>query len=450
MARQFEPLPGSDERRDADLLRDRRGALDRAMRQRLGFWRRLGRSNRLFPRKLVVTTEGRWIIALSLLLGVAAINTGNNLLYLILSLLISIITISGILSELALRGVEVERAYPHQLAVGEVALLRVAVRNAKRRAAYNIEVVEVVDADGLTVRPGYVLHLEGHEIGQAFLQVRANRRGPIATAGLQVSTSYPFGFARKARFLAEPARLLALPATDEVVLTVRGGLGRGHEERSRRVGRGSELLGLRDVRPGDGLRDIHWKVSARRDRLIAREWEAEATRVAIVRFVHLGPRDPDLAADAGLDRACGQVAGLCRALLDRGLAVSLQTFAGHVPAAMDSEGQAGQLGAIRRHLAHLVPADHPPVPHWALDDGPWLSLSHRNAAVWRALAEGVPLPWPRGAFDAGAEVWRVDFVDRLDVPMPWRCDAQVVLERDGTIRSMHEASSDSIPAERSA
>src|SRR6185437_3301016 len=40
-------------------------------------------------------------------------------------------------------------------------------------------------------------------------------------------------------------------------------------------GSGSELLDLRDYMPGDPPRTIAWKVSARRDRLVTKEFESE-------------------------------------------------------------------------------------------------------------------------------------------------------------------------------
>ena len=74
-----------------------------------GFWKKIGRSNRLFPRKLKFTKEGKILIGITLGIGFAAINTGNNLMYLVLGMLLSLMVVSGILSELSLRGVVVER-----------------------------------------------------------------------------------------------------------------------------------------------------------------------------------------------------------------------------------------------------------------------------------------------------------------------------------------------------
>lgn len=422
-------------RSDAALIAGRRRANARALRRRLGLWRGLGRSNRLFPRKLVVTKEGKWIIGIALLLGFGAVNTGNNLLYLVLSLLISIITISGILSELSLRDVALERAYPKELEVGQTALLRVLVRNEKPRGAFSMDVSEVVDGDGLLLRPGFVLHLAGGEVGQCFQVALPRRRGPLRTSGLRVSTTYPFGFASKSRIFDRPARFMVLPEIAEVDIEQIGAGARGDQERSPKIGHGSEFRGLREARAGDALRDIHWKVSARRDRLIAREWEAEAARVAAVRFAHLAPGGD--ARPEALDPACATVAGLCQALLAAGLSVSLQTLSGHVPAAPELDGSGGQLRQIRRHLAGVLPADHPPPPEWPLDDVDWLLALRRAEQVSTSLQQGVPLRFAPAPVSGRQEGWLVRFASRVDVALePAAADVEVLLDDVGQILSI--------------
>ncbi len=400
---------------DRQLLARRRQAISRAMRRRLGFWRGLGRSNRLFPRKLEVTREGKWIIGIALLLGIGAVNTGNNLLYLVLSLLISIITISGILSELTLRDVVLKRLYPTTLVAGEPSLLRVEVVNAKGRAAFNIQVAEVAHSAELQLRPGHVLHLAASETGQCFQTVQPQRRGLLATSGLAISTTYPFGFARKSRIFERSAHFVVLPTVAEVDLGPRGSGGRGEREHSRRVGHGSEFRGLREARQGDALRDIHWKVSARRDRLIAREWEDEVTRVVIVHFAHLDPGESGEAE--GIDGACATVAGVCATLLDEGVAVGLRSLVGAVAPQVDSDGSGGQLARIRQHLATLLPADRLPPAEWPLDDDDWIACHRKAESRIQQIEQGSALAMApvRGA--GSWETWLVRFEARQEVAL---------------------------------
>ncbi|MBI5609133.1 MAG: DUF58 domain-containing protein [Deltaproteobacteria bacterium] len=398
----------------------------------MGFWRSLGRSNRLFPRKLVVTREGKWIIGIAILLGAAAVNTGNNLLYLVLSLTISVIAVSGMLSEWCLRDLELRRHYPRELVHGEATVLRVEVHNDKPRAALHIEVGEVLDGEpDVQVRDGFVLHLAGGEVGQAFGAIRPLRRGPVATAGIQLATSYPFGFARKSRIFDDPAEFLVLPQVAPMGPEWRGSLDRGSSELSRKIGQGDNFAGLRDARPGDALRDIYWKASARRGRLMAREWQAEAARVALIRFVHVAPGSDD--HPRALDGGCARVAGLCQALLQAGFAVGLQTLDGCVAPVADPTGQGEPLRDIRRALAQLLPADRPPPAEWPLADADWadrVRMAQQRAA---AIAHGQPLTWAPVAVQGPAEVYLVRFVSRQDVAVAGTFDAQVLLNTDGSV-----------------
>ena len=64
------------------------------------------------PRRLEFTREGKYFVAITVGVGFAAINTGNNLLYLLLGMMLSFIIASGILSELSLRELAVMRTPP--------------------------------------------------------------------------------------------------------------------------------------------------------------------------------------------------------------------------------------------------------------------------------------------------------------------------------------------------
>ena len=64
------------------------------------------------PRRLKFTREGKFFVGITLGVGFAAINTANNLLYLLLGLLLALIIVSGVMSELSLRNLTVVRRLP--------------------------------------------------------------------------------------------------------------------------------------------------------------------------------------------------------------------------------------------------------------------------------------------------------------------------------------------------
>ena len=81
------------------------------------------------PRTLRPTRAGWIFFALTLGVGFAALNTGNNLMYMVLSLLLSFLVLSGVLSESALRGIQVRRLLPAELVAEREAIVGVEVSN---------------------------------------------------------------------------------------------------------------------------------------------------------------------------------------------------------------------------------------------------------------------------------------------------------------------------------
>ncbi len=131
-----------------DPGRRRRTALIAALRrspQRAGaapsLRARLRRATRM-PRQLRPTRAGWLFFGLVFGIGFAALNTGNNLLYLVLSMLLAFLVLSGVLSEAALRGIRVERRLPFEWVAGRSARVVLEISNAQRRSWAQAIVVE--------------------------------------------------------------------------------------------------------------------------------------------------------------------------------------------------------------------------------------------------------------------------------------------------------------------
>ena len=87
------------------------------------------------PRVLSATRAGWCFIGIIFGVGFAALNTGNNLLYLVLALMLAFLVLSGILSETSLRGIRIERALPRELFAGSANRVVLRVHNDQRRNA---------------------------------------------------------------------------------------------------------------------------------------------------------------------------------------------------------------------------------------------------------------------------------------------------------------------------
>ncbi|MGH7428048.1 MAG: DUF58 domain-containing protein [Candidatus Methylomirabilaceae bacterium] len=250
---------------------------DRSLRARLSRWFQP-------PRTLRPTRQGWWYLATVIAVGLVATNTGNNLLYLILSMMLAGIVVSGLLSEQCLRRIAVRRELAGPVFAGQPAFGRLSVRNRKRRLrSFSLRLSE--GAPGGTPRSlAYLPHLgPGQEIQMGY-QARFDRRGPARLPSIQAATAFPFGLFIKATRAQRGEEVLVLPRIDPLSVDVRAALGEvGVSARPAR-GLGAELHDVRAFRVGDDPRLIHWKQSAKMDRLMVRELESpeEAGHVTVV------------------------------------------------------------------------------------------------------------------------------------------------------------------------
>src|SRR3989304_2290822 len=104
-----------------------------------------------FARSVKVTSVGIRYLLLCLAVGLAAVNTGNNLLYLLFAMMLSLILVSGVLSERALRRLTVTRTLPPRLFAGTPIPCRVTVANARRwMPSFSLRLRERADAGRVT------------------------------------------------------------------------------------------------------------------------------------------------------------------------------------------------------------------------------------------------------------------------------------------------------------
>lgn len=280
-----------------------------------------GRRKMKFPRSLSVTKEGKWFIGVLLLIGVAAINTGNNLLYLVVATLLSLIIISGILSEATLRGLKVERRLPQTVFKGFPARASFRVRNAKKRfSSYSFIV-----SDGHSTASAYVLKLAPSEVADAPVEYTFRKRGLVRLSVARFETRFPFGLFTKGK--EEPAvdEVLVMPSVaGSGSLPAADADGAHGDLSSGSKGSGAGLHGLRDYTLSDDARHIHWKSAARAGKLLTKEFESESLVKVVVVFENRGA-DGELFEEL-VDRAAAAV----YSYIEKGYSVGLRTLSSEI------------------------------------------------------------------------------------------------------------------------
>jgi uncharacterized protein (DUF58 family) len=255
------------------------------------------------------TRDGWWCVFAAVGLGVAAVNTGNNLAYLLCSMLLALIIVSGMLSDLTIRGLHVTVTVPDAIHATQPALVTIVLGNRKRRLASYSVTLEALDRPvpgrrGLFARwlPRRTLDDRLRSVGlkdrrglgaprrlayasripaatervvgwEVTLPMRGRRRLPR----LRAATAFPFGlFVKVGPPLLYDEEVVVYPAVHPVRSRAVREAARG-EAVARRRGRGHDLYNLRAYRAGDEPHLIHWPTSAKSGSLMVRELEEEAT-----------------------------------------------------------------------------------------------------------------------------------------------------------------------------
>ena len=258
-----------------------------------------------------VTRVGIAYVVMVLLIGVAALNTGNNLLYIVVAAMLAAILVSGIASAVMLRDLELDVQLPEHVFAGRAAAGRMVLRNRRRFIpSFSVHVVSLdrpqpgshprrLPAIFRLGRPAkkkgnqrehrrpprvifegtaYFPYLPAGGELQAHLQLRFDRRGTYRQQGFGLATRFPFAFLTKTRRLPLSREIVVYPRVEpadnffEILPIIRG------EFETFARGRGYDLYRIREYMPEDSARHVDWKATAKSGSLKVREFSREDER----------------------------------------------------------------------------------------------------------------------------------------------------------------------------
>ena len=277
-----------------------------------------------------VTKAGVVYVLVTLVIGIAALNTGNNLLYIVVAAMLAAILVSGVVSALVLRSLELDVRLPEHVFAGRPVVGRIALRNPRRfLPSFSIRVVPARREKDKKIRkqwkwepatfsfplnrkpenqwvrmrdwrvrrvevaappPGifegiiYFPYLPPGAHLTADLDLLFERRGRYRESSFGVATRFPFAFLTKTRDVALEREVLVYPAIEppdelfEILPLVRG------EWESFVRGRGSDLYRIREYMPEDSARHVDWKATAKSGSLKVREFSREDERKLCIVF----------------------------------------------------------------------------------------------------------------------------------------------------------------------
>ena len=278
-----------------------------------------------------VTRAGMIYILISVVIGIAAINTGNNLLYVVVAALLSAILVSGIASALVLRSLTLDVHLPEHVFAGRPMLARLLLRNAsswlpsfsvrvvpakrknnkerwrweastfawpRNRAPQNQwlrlpdrrlrRVREEAEKPILQESVYFPFLAPGQEL-RADLEISFPARGRYCEKNFGLATRFPFSFLMKTRRINLAREVIVYPVVEpteqflEVLPMVTG------EFETFVSGRGNDLYRIREYMPYDSARHVDWKATARTGALKVREFSREDERKLRIVFDNPAP-----------------------------------------------------------------------------------------------------------------------------------------------------------------
>lgn len=256
------------------------------------------------------TPEATVFLAIVGLIAIAALNTGNNLLFIILASLLAAILLSGILSRIVLSQIDLEFLLPDHIFAQQPVVSRLTVNNRKLIFPSFSLTVAAREAERKKGRkpalpppqkvldqPVYVPYIPSRSSVTQRLEITFPRRGRYSQQGFRVSSKFPFGFLRRSRDIPSRQEILVLPNVQpteefyEILPLIAGEIESFHK------GRGHDLYAIRDYEEGDSARHVDWKATAKSQALKVREFTREdERRLLLVLDPCLARADPSLEA----------------------------------------------------------------------------------------------------------------------------------------------------------
>jgi len=270
-----------------------------------------------------VTREGVVYIVGIFVVALAALNTGNNLLFMVLACLLAGLLISGLLSRVVLGGIDVRLELPEHIFARRTVLAVAELYNAKQMTpSFSISLISedapqskknspAIPAPQILDRPVYFPYIPHRQTVRQSVELTFPRRGIYRQDSLGLRTKFPFGFLQKTRRVNSKIEVVVYPQIQpteefyEILPLVSG------ELESYQRGRGNDLYAIRDYQYNDNSRHVDWKASAKLGALQVKEFAREdERRVMLVFDPYVSAQATDAKAAEQFERAVTLCAGL--------------------------------------------------------------------------------------------------------------------------------------------
>jgi uncharacterized protein (DUF58 family) len=232
-------------------------------------------------------------------MALAAVNTGNNLIYMIFSAALAALLVSGILSRLNLAGLQASAVLPGVIHARQEFPSVVTLQNEKAWLSSVSVLVEPgfdcpltsgdPKTDPVQTPAAYYLYAAGQSASRRQVRTLISRRGRYQHSILRISSQFPFGFVKRGIRVAPTEEFFVFPEIEppneffEILPLLTGSF------ESYYRGMGSDLYSIRDYTEGEDARFLDWKATAKTTKLKMREFTRQDERRCCFVFDNLYP-----------------------------------------------------------------------------------------------------------------------------------------------------------------
>lgn len=248
-------------------------------------------------------------VSAAIILTIVALLVGAPSLFYMSTAVIATMVAGKFQAYLSVQWLKVERVAPAVAHVGELVSVETVVWSLRRIRRPLITIDDdlpekMVVADrtpSLPIAPGYDAPVRSQ------YRFRPLRRGDFKWSGAVVSGSDALGLSRVTkRYGTAPTELLVVPAPVPITIDAPAAGGLGISEAGTGQARGGlEPRGIREYAPGDSLRHIHWRSTARTGTLLVKEFEAGSQAVFGLLLQRTSGSDYGPGPVSSLDLMCG-------------------------------------------------------------------------------------------------------------------------------------------------
>ncbi len=241
------------------------------------------------PGVIKITRAGWFYILLTIFLGVSGANTGNNLVYLIVAVLLSFMAISGIFGKRNLSRIDVRIEPPEEIYADTSVPVKIVLRN--KRGFLPSFLIRVHVGQNEILFP----FAETRNETARYLPLSFPERGRVRIGNIYLSSVFPFNFFIRYRKIPAVFDAVVFPKAKKCELPAlfdKDRKSRG-EQVADKPGYEGDIISVRNYIAGDPIKYIHWKASARTGRLQTKEFSSLSRRPVIIDFDTLPIKDPE-------------------------------------------------------------------------------------------------------------------------------------------------------------